>query len=110
MSGRFCLLLGKQDGTFDQLKICQTLPELLLHMQEAISLDAARQRHRERSHELAFCQAAHRGLMAGIALQPRSREQAVYQRDIAVQEYSVPRDENIVKEGERIGLLEARAQ
>ena len=99
MSGRLCLLLGEQDGTFDQLKICQTLPELLLHMQEAISLDAARQRHRERSHELAFCQAAHRGLMAGMALQPRSREQAVCQRDVAVQEHSVPWDENIVKEG-----------
>jgi len=97
--GHLRLLLGKEDRAFDQLEISQAFPELFLHVQEAVSPDAARERDRKRGHQGAFHQSANCRLMSGMALQRRSREERVCELDIAMQEDSVPRDQDVVEYG-----------
>jgi hypothetical protein len=48
--------------------------------------------------------------MSGMALQRGASEQRVRELDIAVQEDSLPRDQDIIEYGERVRFLEARAQ
>ena len=108
--GHFGFLLGQNDGAFDELQIADAFPKLLLDVQETIGLYAARQRNRQRRHEFALGEAAHRRLMPGMALQPRAREHRVGQSDVAVQEYTLPRNYNIIENGDCVGFLETGAK
>jgi len=91
-------------------KIAEAFAELLLHVHEAVGLDAARQRHRQRRHEFAFGQPAHRRLMPRCGVAAPCARTSYWPIRHCVQEHAVPRHQHVIENRHGVGLLKAGAE
>ncbi len=109
-AGRFGVTLRQQDRGLDQLQIAEQLAELLLHVQEPVTLHRSGQRDGDAGHELALGEAADRRLVPGVIAYTCLRKERVAYLHVAVEKDALPWDEHVVEHAHRVGLLEAGAE
>src|SRR5262245_51312071 len=79
-------------------------------MQKAVALDRPRHGNGDARQQLAFREAADRGLVTGMVADARLREQRIPPRDVVVEKDALPGNQHVVEHADRVRLLEARAE